>query len=97
MNAVYASDFAAANKLLANDDKWEKQRRNLLLFYLHKGTVLFMEGQHEASNMYFRKADYWVEDFNKNAGDFAVTFLVNAKYSNYGGENFEQILIPIFN
>jgi hypothetical protein len=96
MNAVYASDFAAANKLLANDDKWEKQRRNLLLFYLHKGTVLFMEGQHEASNMYFRKADYWVEDFNKNAGDFAVTILVNAKYSNYGGENFEQILIHYY-
>lgn len=96
MKAVYSSDFTAANKLLADDAKWEKQRRNILLFYLHKGTVLFMEGQHEASNVYFRKADYWVEDFNKDAGDFAVTFLVNAKYSNYGGENFEQILIHYY-
>lgn len=96
MKAVYASDFATANKLLADDTKWEKQRRNLLLFYLNKGTVLFMEGQHEASNVYFRKADYWVEDFNKNAGDFAVSFLVNAKFSTYGGENFEQILIHYY-
>lgn len=96
MQAVYAGDFASANKLLADDAKWEKQKRNQLLHYLNKGTVLFMEGQHEASNIYFRKADYLVEDFNKDVGDFAVTLLVNAKYSNYGGENFEQILIHYY-
>lgn len=96
MNAVYANDFAAANKLLENDAKWEKRQRNVLLFYLNKGTVLFMDGQHEASNVYFRKADYLIEDFNKNAGDFAVSFLVNAKYSTYSGENFEQILLHYY-
>ena len=96
MQAVYTSDFASANKLLADDAKWEKQKRNQLLFYLNKGTVLFMDGQHEASNIYFRKADYLVEDFNKDVGDFAVTLLVNAKYTNYGGENFEQILIHYY-
>jgi hypothetical protein len=96
MNAVYANDFAAANKLLENDAKWEKRQRNVLLFYLNKGSVLFMDGQHEASNEYFRKADYLIEDFNKNAGDFAVSFLVNAKYSTYSGENFEQILLHYY-
>lgn len=96
MKAVYNGDFSAANKLLADDEKWEKQRRNLLLFYLNKGSVLFMEGNHAASNQYFRKADYLIEDFNKTAGDFAVSFLVNPKFSNYGGENFEQILIHYY-
>ncbi|MCG9881345.1 MAG: hypothetical protein MH472_12165 [Bacteroidia bacterium] len=96
MNAVYSGDFSAANKLLSNDEKWEKQQRNVLLFYLNKGTILFMEGNHAASNQYFRKADYLIEDFNKTAGDFAVSFLVNAKFSTYGGENFEQILIHYF-
>jgi hypothetical protein len=96
MQAVYANDFAGAGKLLSDDAKWEKQKRNQLLFYLNKGTVLFMDSQYEASNVYFRKADYLVEDFNKNVGDFAVTILVNAKYTNYGGENFEQILIHYY-
>jgi hypothetical protein len=96
MDAVYTSNFEAAKKLLADDAKWEKKDKNKLLFYLNKGTVLWMAGEHANSNVYFSKADYFVEDYEKKATDAVLSFLVNPKFSTYGGENFEQILLHYY-
>ncbi len=96
MNAVYTSNFKAANSLLADDAKWEKPARNKLLFYLNKGTVLWMQGDYANSSIYFNKADFFIEDYNKSVGDAVLTMLVNAKMSTYGGENFEQILLHYY-
>jgi len=96
MNAVYTSNFKAANNLLEDDTKWEKPARNKLLFYLNKGTVLWMQGDYANSNIYFSKADFFIEDYNKSVGDAVLTMLVNAKMSTYGGENFEQILLHYY-
>lgn len=96
MNAVYTNNFDAVNKLLKDDASWEKHDHNKLLFYLNKGTVLWMQGDYMNSNVYFQKADFFVEDYNKSAGDFALTLLVNASASKYGGENFEQILLHYY-
>ena len=96
MSAVYNSNFESANKILSDDVKWEKVKRNRLLFYLNKGTVLWMQGDYVTSNAYFRKADYFVEDYNLNMGDAVMTMLVNAKMATYGGESFEQILLHYY-
>jgi len=96
MSAVYNSNFESANKILSDDVKWEKVKRNRLLFYLNKGTVLWMQGDYVTSNAYFRKADYFVEDYNLKMGDAVMTMLVNAKMATYGGESFEQILLHYY-
>lgn len=96
MEAVYTGKYEDANKLLADDAKWEKVERNKLLFYLNKGTVLWMQGDAAASNVYFNKADLFVEDNKKGLEDAALTMLVNANYSTYLGENFEQILLHYY-
>ena len=96
MDAVYKSNFEAAKKILADDAKWEKTEKNKLLFYLNKGTILWMAGDNANSNVYFRKADFFVEDYDKKATDAVVTLLLNAKHTTYGGENFEQILLHYY-
>jgi hypothetical protein len=96
MQAVYKYNFEAANKILSDDEKWEKQNLNRLLFYLNKGTVLWMQGDYANSKKYFAKADLFVEDYNKKIGDAVLTMLVNSKLTTYGGENFEQILLHYY-
>lgn len=96
MDAVYVGNFESANKLLADDAKWEKVERNRLLFYLNKGTVLWMQGNAAESNTYFGKADLFIEDRKAGLEDAALTMLVNANYSTYLGENFEQIMLHYF-
>ncbi len=96
MDAVKQNNFEVANKILKEDDKWEKQERNKLLFYLNKGTVLWMQGDYANSNIYFSKADFFVEDFQKNYGQAFLSILVNPNVMTYPGENFEQILIHYY-
>jgi len=96
MEAAYKGDFDLAKKILADDAKWEKNAKNKLLFYLNKGTVLWMAGEYANSNIYFSKADLFVADYDKKATDAVLSVLVNAKFSTYGGENFEQILLHYY-
>jgi hypothetical protein len=35
MTAVYDNNLESAEKLLSDDEKWEKNKKNLLLFYLN--------------------------------------------------------------
>ncbi len=96
MTAVYENNLASAEKILSDDEKWEKQKRNLLLFYLNKGTVLWMAGKHTESNIYLQKADYFVEDYNKSAAGTVLTMLASPKFTTYPGENFEQIMLHYY-
>ncbi len=96
MTAVYENNLASAEKILSSDEKWEKDKKNLLLFYLNKGTVLWMAGKYSESNVYFQKADYFVEDYNKNAAGTLLTMLASPKFTIYPGENFEQIMLHYY-
>lgn len=96
MKAVYTNNLETAQRILEDDAKWEKKEKNLLLFYLNKGTVLWMAGKNAESNTYFQKADLFVEDYNKKVGDVVLTMLVNANMSTYPGENFEQIMLHYY-
>jgi hypothetical protein len=96
MTAVYANNLESAEKLLQDDAKWEKKRNNLLLFYLNKGTILWMSGKYNESNVYFQKADYFVEDYNKSIGSSVISILGSPKFTTYAGENFEQIMLHYY-
>jgi hypothetical protein len=95
MQAVYTGKIDKAENIM-RDAKWQKPKRNILLFYLNKGTVLWMNGKNAESNQYFLKADLYVEDYRKNYATALASTLINPNYSTYNGETFEQILIHYY-
>jgi hypothetical protein len=95
MQSVYDGRLDKAETLL-NDAKWQKPLRNKLLFYLNKGTILWMNGKNEESNKYFLQADLFVEDYRKNYATALASTLINPNYSTYNGETFEQVLIHYY-
>jgi hypothetical protein len=95
MEAVYSGNIDKAEDLM-KDAKWQKPERNKLLFYLNKGTVLWMNGKNTESNQYFLLADKYVEDYRKNYATEIASVLINPNYSTYSGESFEQVLIHYY-
>jgi uncharacterized protein len=95
MEAVYAGNYKEADKII-DKGKLRKQKRNKLLYYLNKGTILFMDGQPEESNKYFQQADYFIEDFQKNYAAKAATLLVNPTLETYEGESYEKIMVHYY-
>ena len=80
MQYVYSGNIEQAEHLL-KDAKWEKPTRNILLFYLNKGTILWMNGKNKESLEYFLKADYFIEDYRKNYASALAATLINPNYS----------------
>lgn len=95
MNAYDQKDYKHAEEILSTK-KWEKRKRNLLLYYLNKGTVLHMLQQYQESNTYFQLADYYIEDYHRNYALTAVSNISNPSVEHYKGENFEQILVHYY-
>lgn len=95
MQAFEQKNFVQAENILTNK-KWEKKKRNILLYYLNKGTVLHMLGKYKESNEYFQKADFYIEDFHKNYGLSALSLLSSPAIEPYAGENYEKILLHYY-
>ncbi len=95
MEAYEQRNYEKANSELEHK-KWQKQKRNLLLYYLNKGTVLHMLGNYEESNNYFQKADYFIEDYRKSYGLKALSFISNPSVETYAGENYEKLLVHYY-
>ena len=95
MDSIYRGDYAHASKLLDNGNL-KKKKRNQLLYFLNKGTLLFMNNQPQESNKYFQQADYFIEDYQKNIGLKAVSFITNPSIQIYEGENFEKVMVHYY-
>ena len=95
MQAVYNGKLDVAESIL-NDPQLEKEKKNTLLYYLNKGTVLWMNGNSTESNKYFQLADFYVEDFHKNYAATAISLFTNPNVEAYNGEGFEQILLHYY-
>ena len=95
MNAFEQKNYTTAEDILTNK-KWEKKKHNILLYYLNKGTVLHMLGKYKESNEYFEKADFYIEDYQKNYALKALSFITNPKLEPYGAENYEKVLLHYY-
>jgi uncharacterized protein len=95
MQAFEQKNFVKAEDILTNK-KWEKRKLTILLYYLNSGTVLQMLGKYKESNEYFQKADFYIEDYHKNYGLLALSYLTNPNVEPYVGENFEKILLHYY-
>lgn len=71
--------------------------KNALLFYLDRGMLLHLAGQHQESNEAFEQAKRTARElFTKSVTVEASTFLVSDNVRPYYGEDFERALIHFF-
>ncbi|MFN5921731.1 MAG: COG3014 family protein, partial [Bacteroidota bacterium] len=95
MQAIYDGNLQSAEELIAKTEN-RTPSRNMLLYYLNYATVLSLNNKPSESNREFQKADYFVEDFQKNLGASALSLLTNPGITPYAGEPFEQILLHYY-
>lgn len=92
---VGSGDFSHAEQLL-NRDKKEESGVNRVLYFFNRGVVAFMNGDYEKSNVYFTKADYYVEDYRMSVGAEALSLISNPMVKPYRPEDFEGIMIHYY-
>jgi len=94
--SVSDGNLEEAEKMLEeNAAKLEKGKLRFL-FYVNAGLVLSMQGKFKESNELFEKADLFVEDFKKKAGEEAGALLLNPNISTYRGEDHEILMINYY-
>ncbi len=92
---IATGKFEQAERLLSHDKKWPENNHRVL-YFMNRGMVLFMMGEHEKSNEFFNMADLYVEDYRKNFGTEALAILSNPMAKPYKPEDFETILIHYY-
>ena len=92
---ITGGDFSSADKLL-NKDKRGETGINRVLYYMNKGMVNFMMGDHETSNLFFNKADLYNEDYRKSIGSEALSLISNPMVKPYKPEDFEVVMVHYY-
>lgn len=93
---VSDGNLQAAEKMLDEKaDKLEKGRLKFL-YFVNAGLVRSMEGKFRESNEFFEKADLFVEDYKKKAGEEVSALLLNPNISTYPGEDHEILMINYY-
>lgn len=78
-----------------NEKKWDKGK-DRVLYYLNRGTLAWMLGNNQESYKYFLKADYYWEDLGIDYSREALSYLINPRVKEYGGEDFEGIMLSYY-
>lgn len=73
-----------------------KKKRNLLLYYLEKGKIAYLNNDYKLSNYYLNKADAFIEDNKKYLGGKVLGALLNPETETYTGEDFEKVAIHYY-
>lgn len=94
-NHIALGQFEEADKELLKNRKWAENNHRVL-YFMNRGMVLFMLGEHEQSNHYFNMADFYVEDYRKNLGSEALALISNPMTRPYPPEDFESIMIHYY-
>lgn len=92
-NQYYSNgDLLAASKLLDSQKKQAKDK-NRFLYFVNQGLVNSELGNYNESNEWFEKAYLFGEDYYKDFGSVAASFLVNPNTATYPGEDHEHLLL----
>ncbi|MFO8001460.1 MAG: hypothetical protein R6U46_09460 [Marinilabilia sp.] len=92
---IAQGDFEEADQLLEKDDKWAENNHRVL-YYMNRGVVAFMLGDHQRSIEYLNEADYYIEDFSKQFGWETLSLVSNPMVKPYRPEDFEAIMIHFY-
>lgn len=94
-SAIQRGDFKEASASVESN-KFLHKKRNLLLYYLEKGKVAYLNSEYELSNTFFNKADVIIEDNKAHLGRKALGVLLNPEAETYTGEDFEKVAIHYY-
>jgi hypothetical protein len=93
---VSDGNLEVAEQMLEKEGaKYEKGKLRFL-YYVNAGMVLAMQGKFERSNEFFEKADLFIEDYQKKAGEQISAMLLNPNISTYPGEDHEILMINYY-
>lgn len=85
-------DFEKADNYLSKQKKL-RSGNNRVLYYFDRGVNNFMVGDYSASNEFFQKADYYMEDYRAKLTSEALALVANPMVKPYKPEDFESVLI----
>ncbi len=88
-NYTAALDAKKVNRFLLQD-------RNRLLYYMERGKLFHLMQRYDSSNLYFNKADEFLEIKKRTAGDVITSNLLNPMTQAYLGEDFERFMIHYY-
>lgn len=94
-SSIESGNIEKAKKLLDKDEK-SQEGKNRLLYFMNKGTVEMLSGNYIKSNEYFNEADIIIEDYQKKIGTQVLSLISNPMATEYGGEDFERVLIHYY-
>ena len=99
-NAEFNQYFQQGNldkaAVALDKDKKAEERKTRLLYYLNRGVVAFMQGEHAESNQFFEKAYVYTEDNQSNVVDQFASFLTNPSVTDYKAEDHEALYINYY-
>lgn len=72
------------------------QDRNKLLYYFERGKLFHLMKRYDSSNLYLNKADEFLENKRKTAGDVVTSNLLNPMTQTYLGEDFERFMVHYY-
>lgn len=90
-----SGDFVHAEHFLDKNKQFKKPK-NVLLYYMNKGYVLRQQHKFKESNVYFNKADLYIEDKVKSVGKEALALVTNDGVRPYVADGFEQLMIHYY-
>lgn len=92
---IQQENYKTAQHKIENN-KFLKKKRNMLLNYVEQGKLAHLQKDYELSNVFFNKADLFLEDFKKDFGRQLLGVLTNPEKENYKGEDFEKVAIHYY-
>jgi len=92
---VGSGNLEKADNYIEKDKKAKKQR-NILLYYMNRGTVNYMLKNHDVSIQLFSDAERTIEDYRKNFGAEALSLVSNPTVKPYKAEDFEVVFVNYY-
>ena len=97
INNLVAEDNYAQAKSVLDDKPNLYGKKNILLYLLDKGLLLHLSKDYSASNEVFEKAKLKFDElYTKSVTGILSTWVINDYLAPYRGEDFERVMINIF-
>jgi hypothetical protein len=93
--SIYEGNFEKADATLAKIKKADTNK-DRLLYFLNRGYTNWVLDQNEQSNLFFEKADHYIEDYQKNYAIGALAMVTNPMVNPYQPEDFESVMLHYF-
>jgi len=92
------SGYADSLILLEKNKKSLYKDRDKILYYLDKGMLQHFAQQYSESSMSLQEGERAIEEaYTKSISQEISTYLINDNVRDYGGEDYEDIYINVFN